>query len=324
MTDLNRPILVADIGGTNTRVALAQGRRLVTETIEKFHNADHKGLEPILRGYLDDRGTRDCAGACVAVAGPVHGGRARLTNLDWSMSEESIARATGVRRVALLNDLQAQGHAVGHVAAEDLLHLSETNTPAPDATALVVGVGTGFNAAPIYATRGGRFVPPSEAGHVNLPARGDDMRRLVRFIEDRHGFCSVEDVLSGRGLKNTYAWAAHEAGSGVALEAAAVVEGRRDGNDPVAFEAVRLFVQAFGLVAGNLALQNLPHGGVYLIGGVTRAIAPWFAEYGFSDAFRDKGRFSDFMDSFAVTIVTDDYAALTGCASHLTEAMASG
>lgn len=38
---------------------------------------------------------------------------------------------------------------------------------------------------------------------------------------------------------------------------------------------------------------------------------------GFAENFRDKGRFSAFMDDFPVCIVEDDYAALTGCAAYL-------
>jgi len=59
-------------------------------------------------------------------------------------------------------------------------------------------------------------------------------------------------------------------------------------------------VEMLGAVAGNLALTQLPFGGIYLVGGVSRALAPYFDEFGFHDAFRDKGRFSSFMDSFTV------------------------
>ncbi|MCA3496266.1 MAG: glucokinase, partial [Rhodobacter sp.] len=38
-------------------------------------------------------------------------------------------------------------------------------------------------------------------------------------------------------------------------------------------------------------------------------------------AFHDKGRFADFMENFAVTLLQDDYAPLTGCAAHLAQIM---
>jgi glucokinase len=50
---------------------------------------------------------------------------------------------------------------------------------------------------------------------------------------------------------------------------------------------------------------------------VARAVAPYMADMGFADAFRDKGRFAGFMANFGVGIIEDDYAALTGCASYL-------
>ena len=39
--------------------------------------------------------------------------------------------------------------------------------------------------------------------------------------------------------------------------------------------------------------------------------------FGFDEAFRDKGRFAGFMKNFSVSVIEDDYAALTGCASHM-------
>lgn len=199
----DHPSLVADIGGTNTRVALADGPRLIEGTVERFRNADHKGLEPILAAYLEARGVTRCKGACIAVAGPVQDGRAELTNIDWTMDTHSIGRATGAPHVALLNDLQAQGHAIGRIPAHNLVPVIEANAGPRDAPALVIGAGTGFNAAPVYHTPTGRFVPPSEAGHVALPARGPKMRAFVQHLEDKLGFASVEEALAGAALKTS-------------------------------------------------------------------------------------------------------------------------
>lgn len=309
--------LVADIGGTNTRVALARGPVVDTKTIQRFRNRDHDGLEPLLCAYLAAQGNPDCAGACVAVAGPVHDGRARLTNLDWHMDRETLARAVHSETTALLNDLQAQGHALSHIAPENLRRIVTGEDPAPRAARLVIGVGTGFNAAPVYDTDTGRYVPPSEAGHVTLPLRTEADMRLARFIEAEHGFPAVEEALSGRGLGHIHAWLCSEAGAPAHLDAAGVMDAVNSGTDPLARQAVTIFVRLLGTVAGNLALNTLPFGGIYLVGGVTRHITPWLDVCGFAEAFRDKGRFAPFMDQFAVWTVEDDYAALTGCACHL-------
>ncbi|CTQ34066.1 glucokinase [Jannaschia rubra] len=308
--------LVADVGGTNTRVALARGRRILPDTVHRYGNRDFANLAPLLTQYCEDHGRETPDGACVAVAGPVSGGRAELTNLDWSIDTARLIRCTGARRAAILNDLQAQGHALGHLSDSDCLTIVDAPVR-DDAARLVIGVGTGFNAAPVHLTHAGRFVPPSEAGHANMPVRTEAELRLCTFVSTTHGFPSVEDVLSGRGLEQIYRWLASEAGSEDELLASEIM-GRID-SDPRANAAVQQFVRILGTVAGNLALIHLPLGGIYLVGGVARAMAPHLSPMGFDTAFRDKGRFAGFMSNFPVFLIADDFAALTGCAAHLVD-----
>jgi len=308
------PSLVADLGGTNTRVALADGKVIRPDSIRRFRNADYPALEPILRQYLAETGSA-CAGVCVAAAGPVRDGVAMMTNLSWRIEGPALAAATGARQTAILNDLQAQGHALGHIAADKLATVIAA--PRPDhAAKLVVGAGTGFNAAPVHETPWGRVVAASECGHINMPVRSDEDLRLARFVEGAHGFPGVEDVLSGRGVERLYAFVRAEAGSPADMPAAEVMAALAAG-DPHARAAGRLWVRLLGAELGNLALVHLPFGGIYLIGGVARAFQPWLDHFGFAAAFRDKGRFAPFMDSFAVSVIEDDYAALTGCAVYL-------
>lgn len=309
--------LVADVGGTNTRVALAEGARLLPETVRKYRNADYAGLETVLRTYIEEEGGVDCTAAAVAVAGPVRDGRGELTNLDWSIDSDTVARATHAERISVLNDLQAQGFATGVIAPENLRTVIEGPETDPSATKLVIGVGTGFNIAPVFETPGGRLVPPSEAGHANIPLRTDEELRLLRFVESAHGFPGVEDVLSGRGLERVYAWRRAEAGDPAEKRAADIMADCETGADPAAVEAVEWFVRILGTVAGNLSLIHLPFGGVFLIGGVARAVTPYFEPFGFTESFRDKGRFSGFMKNFGVSVIEDDFAALNGLANHL-------
>lgn len=309
-------LLLADLGGTNTRVAIAQGRNVRHDSIRRIPNKDHASLDSVLTAYLAQEGSPEVDGACVAAAGPVRDGVAEMTNLSWVIRPEEVQAVTGARTVAILNDLQAQGHALGHLSEGALRPVIPGPAAKAGASQLVVGIGTGFNAAPVHEGPGGRIVAASECGHISLPVRTDEDVRLARYVEKAHGFAGVEDALSGRGLERVYAWAAIEAGKPqerTASEIMALVEA----GDPVAVHAGEMFVRTLGSVVGNLALIHLPFGGIYLIGGVARAFTPWFDKFGFADGFRDKGRFSDFMGEFAVSIIEDDYAALQGCASYL-------
>jgi glucokinase len=316
----NRFALVADTGGTNTRVALAEGARLLPKTVRRFPNAEFQSLAAVLETFLAGEGGVDCGAAAVAVAGPVRDGVGKLTNLDWEIDEATLAKAAKAERAAVLNDLQAQGHALGRLAPSALRPILP-GKPAPEgATRLVIGVGTGFNAAPVHESAGGRLVVPAEAGHATLPVRSEADLRLARHLEKAHGFAAVEEVLSGRGLSHLYAWLGAEAGEPREADAARIMAELKAGGDPRAEETARLFVRFLGTVAGDLALLALPFGGIFFAGGVARAFAPYLGPYGFAEAFRDKGRFGPFLQDFAVTVVEDDFAALHGLAHYLASA----
>lgn len=311
--------LIADIGGTNTRVALATGASLASGSIRRFRNADYGGLDAVLRDYFADIGVSECQGACVALAGPVHDGVGTLTNLDWTLDTDTVRQATGAATAALLNDLQAQGYGVAGLKDGDLRRVVDAHEGGQLSTdtRLVINVGTGFNAVPVYNDAGRPNVPASECGHANLPIRTEADLRLCRFVETVHGFPAIEDVLSGRGLERVYHWLGAEADDPVQKDAATIMKLGQGEADPRAVEALRVFTRIFGTVSGNLALVHLPFGGIYLVGGVARALGASLHALGYADAFRDKGRFAGMMHNFSIDIIEDDYAALSGSAHYI-------
>lgn len=316
--------ILADIGGTNTRVALASGDKVQPSSLRRFSNAEYKArgqdIGHILADYLAETGAK-VSGVCVAAAGPVQDGVASMTNLDWVMDAAKLSGATGAARVAILNDLQAQGQALGHIAPENL-RLLVKGPVAAQGSMLVVGLGTGVNAAPVHGSGAARIVPPSECGHVNMPVRSEEDLAVMRFIEGllsargETPHCGVEEVLAGRGLANLYAFAASVAGQPKDLSSAEVLTGLGAG-DPIATHAARLYTRILAQTLADLALIHLPYGGIYLIGGMSRAMTPYFPRFGFEQTFREARRVDLLQKDFSITVVEDDFAALTGCAAYL-------
>ena len=64
--------------------------------------------------------------------------------------------------------------------------------------------------------------------------------------------------------------------------------------------------------------MNMALGGVYLIGGVARAIMPYLKEENFKINFYERGNFSEIMKKISIYLILDDYAALKGCANYST------
>lgn len=307
--------LVADVGGTNTRVALAERHTILARSVRKFRNSEFDSLESILLRFNDDVGLA-CDAVAVAIAGPVHDGRGTLTNLDWTVEREALSNVTGAQTVSVLNDLQAQAHALQAIPHSHLTPVIAVEPEETGSRRLVIGIGTGFNAALAIPNGPGAMVTPSECGHVLLPAGNSEDLELAEFIAASTGFASVEDVLSGRGIENVQAWHASRLGESETRSAAEVLKGIEDG-DGLAMRTIETFVRIMGSVCGDLALIHLPFGGIYLVGGVARAVAPHLRNSGFVEGFRNKGRFSEFMEQFRVCIVDDDFAALSGLAVHL-------
>jgi glucokinase len=237
-------------------------REVDASSVERYRNAEHEGIASVIASYLDLRGITDAqiGGVCVAGAGPVRDGVVQLTNLDWRVDRNALASVLTAEKSSVLNDLQAQGHAIGHILPANLVEVLPQPPHSPNAARLVVGLGTGFNACPVFDTEAGRFVPPSEAGHVALPVTVPGLDAIIDRIGDSHGFPSVEEVLSGRGVSTL-----HAALHGVDVQPADVLAGMAD-RDAQALATGRLFVQVMGHVIGDLALSHLPFAG-HLAGG---------------------------------------------------------
>lgn len=318
MNDTEQHVLVADTGGTNTRVALAKGTQIIPKTIKRFANAKYACVEDILAAFIAENDQSNLSAAALAVAGPVRDGSAKLTNLNWQIDEETLARATKVDRAAVLNDLAAQGYAMGHINPK-MLRPIITKPAQANGVKLVIGIGTGFNIAVVHDCSLGRIVPPAEAGHAALPLRNEADLRLAQHIEKTQGFAAVEDVLSGRGLEDLYAWKTAETGATNQVSSTEIIQALEAG-DPLARATLQDFIRFLAMVASDQALVHLPFGGIFLIGGMARALAPWLDPLGFEQVFQDKGRFSDMLKEFSVNVVDDDFAALNGLAHYLSDA----
>ena len=306
--------LLADVGGTRSRIGVGDAQGLDTATVEVFNNADFTGLAAVLRTYLDTR-PGPVTAICAGVAGPVQGGAAQLTNLDWYIDAAELCAATGAHSAHLINDLQAQGYALDDLQPDSLKTLFTGSPPPPQATRLVMGLGTGCNIAVVHRTERGLFVPPSETGHSSLPFLDGDAGALIAHLAETHYHRPIEAALSGPGLPRIFRYI-----SGDTLSASDIIQCHANG-DVEATAALSLFVEILGTVAGNIALAHLPMGGFYFIGGTARAVAPYLSQLGFLDHFTAKGPYTPIVRDMPVYLIDDDTAALNGCRRYLLQGM---
>lgn len=315
-------ILTADIGGTNTRLALVSrdGGRWRVGHLRRFANAGHDDFTALARRYLDDLDEHP-ARACLGLAGPVRGDTVRLTNLPWTLSAPALARDLGLEAVHLLNDLEALAWSLDALAAEDLLTLQHGRSAAAGNRALIAA-GTGLGQAGLYHD-GQRWHPfASEGGHADFAPADERGFQLQRMLAARFGHVSWERVVSGQGLVHLYECLLEMAGEGHPpwLEEpdapARVSRGALEEQDALCSEALRWFARLYGAEAGNLALKTMALGGVYVGGGIAPKILPLLQAGGFMEGFLDKGRMRGLLEGMAVQVIRNENAALIGLARH--------
>jgi glucokinase len=316
-------ILAGDVGGTKTSLALfrreAQG--LLRRRMATYRSSEHAGLDPILRDFLGDGAGVERA--CIGAAGPVEDGRCRLTNLDWEVDEASLRRTLGVRDAYLINDLQAMASSLPFLQESDRAMIQTGADSQGNMAVLAAGTGLGEG---FLVGHGAGYLPlASEGGHVDFAPRDEREMRLHAFLRAKHGRVSVERVLSGPGLQEIYRFLREEEGmaeeTGIAAEVAgtepqrAIVRHGLAGGPGACAEALRIFCSLYGAEAGNLVLQYLATGGVYLGGGIAPAILPALRRGEFLAAFLDKGRMRNLLSRVPVMVILDPAAPLLGAAS---------
>jgi glucokinase len=322
-------LLVGDIGGTNTRLALVSddAKKVVRQAV--LPSAEHRSLGSAIDVFFaQEKKTPKIHAATFGIAGPVIDGRVKTTNLPWVVDERVLSRALRVKRVTLLNDLVAL--ALGAVAAKpkDVHLLQGDRLPRTGAgNVAVIAAGTGLGEAALIWD-GERLVPcGTEGGHADFAPRNDLEWQLFKFLSKRiGGRVSVERVLSGPGLGALYDFfvADQKVGDTDAntralataddRNAAIARLGGAEGSEP-ASRALDLFATLYGAEAGNLALKTLAVGGVFVAGKIAASITPRL-DGSFVPAFVDKGRFGPLLAGITVAVVKRSDIGLVGSARH--------
>ena len=287
------------------------------------------------------RASAACA-SCVAVAGPVVVQR-QLTNLPWTLSET--ARTPQAGSTGMVNDFAVLIHGC-HISIKSSkpLQAAKTNNPSPEDSrgpVAILGAGTGLGMARGIPDANGWIALASEGGHREFAPRTDDEWHLASWLKadldlDR---LSIERIVSGTGLGHVMRWRLQRSdGAGHPLLRAAeawrtravdeddyqdlpaLVGQAAQQGDALARSALDLWLGAYGSTAGDLALQELCTGGLWIGGGTAAKQRNGLQSATFLEPMRRKGRFRPLIESITVKAVIDPTAGLfsAACRAHVT------
>jgi glucokinase len=316
-------LLAGDIGGTKTLLGLfdPRGARPQPILVRSFGTLDYADLPSMVDEFLREgaAGPSAIEAACFGVAGPVIDESADLTNVPWRVDARQVVRRFGLKRVSLLNDLQAMAYAVP-VLRDAEVHVLQEGEPVRGGNMALIAAGTGLGEALLHNLEGRLIPSPSEGGHADFPARNEREFTLARDLIARYGRADVEHVISGRGFLNLHR-VAHREPCAARIDLAdpdapahistAALEGRCAG----CREALDVFVEAYGAEAGNMALRGVATGGVFVGGGIAPKILPALTTGAFMRAFREKPPLDAMLAAMPVKVILNEEAGLLGAAA---------
>jgi len=225
-------VIAGDIGGTKTRLALAEvdgthvrprhggaepsgagvsASHLLPQTagfasnvskvrVEReisYPSRDFATFEALLAEFL--KGVQTPAHAAFGIAGPVVNGAVRTTNLPWYIEADVLRKHFGFKTCTLLNDLEATAHGLPALGAEDLLTL-QSGEPGAHGNTAVIAAGTGLGEAGMYWDGEQHRPYATEGGHTSFSPQTELEFALLHHLQLRYTHVSWERVVSGMGL----------------------------------------------------------------------------------------------------------------------------
>jgi glucokinase len=231
----------------------------------------------------------------------------------------------GLKKMEVINDLVANAYGISVLKKRDLETLNVGK--ARKGNQALISAGTGLGEAILFWD-GKQHVPsPSEGGHIEFGPRNRLEMGLFNYLSERFDHVSYERVLSGEGLFHLYQFLRDSKGFGSEPPwlsekmkeedpAEVISDMARLKKNRLCSEALDLFTSIYGAAAGNLALQVMAVGGVFVGGGIAPKIIWKLKDGTFVKAFKDKGRLSHIVAHIPVRVIMNDKTALLGAASR--------
>jgi glucokinase len=318
MSEGREEIVVADIGGTHARFALAEiggGKAPTLGEPVTLKVAEHASLPLAWRAFAAALGREPPRHASFAVACPVRGDVLKFTNNPWVFRPATLPGEIGVDRLLLINDFGAVGHAVAQLEPDALVHIAGPRQPPPrPGIVSIVGPGTGLGVAQLLLGSESYRVVETEGGHVDFAPHDAFEDALLQRMRQHYLRVSIERIVSGPGLAHIRAAlpgveAAPAAGDDAALWSAAI-----SGEDAFARAALDRFCMLLGGFAGDVALLQGANA-IVLAGGLPPRIAPILLQSSFWQKLTAKGRYSEMLASLPVWMISHPQPGLYGAAA---------
>lgn len=322
--------LIADIGGTNARFALAplkafdptRGLSLSEDdlvAVAALNGTEYPTIADAIRAYLAGpaAGYARPEHSVMAIACPTDRDQITMTNHTWSFRVSELKAELGFESLKFINDYNALANSIPHLGADGLVKIGRGEAVEGWPMA-VTGPGTGLGLAGLAFSDTGPVTLETEGGHAHFAPTDEIEIGILQYLLKQHERVSIERLVSGMGLENIYeALCSLRGVSSQRLKAPDISGRAQDHSDALCEEALARFCAILGSYAGDVALTLGAKGGVYITGGIVPRIMEYFRNSQFRTRFEAKGRLRSFVEHIPTYVVVSKQPGLLGSAAVL-------
>lgn len=318
------PWVLADIGGTNARFALALDASQTLQHTLSLPVADYARFADALTAYRQHLRAHGITVAIhalgLAIAAPIKAQAAiKLTNSPWLIERDALVAEFALQHLSILNDFAALALSVPGLHASQLRHWP--GSPGKKAFCAgdrlaVIGPGTGLGVASLWFQDPAWHAFASEGGHSMLCPESAFECELWLAMRENYPRLSAESLFSGNGLARLHRDVAAQMGrSAEPLHAAQILQNAS--SDAVCAQSMEVFFGWLGAYLANQVLNLGTPDGLYLAGGILPRCQAALFDSSLYQRFLNHASMADYLRQVPLYLITDTMTALQGMHNHL-------
>lgn len=361
------PVIIGDIGGTNSRLSVINiNIKNEEEKIEYMHIQTYKtfqyknGLEDILKEYITYLKSHNCISkmAVLGIPGAIINNRVIISNAIPTLNGTSgleMAKKLGIDHVIYLNDFNINGYSLqskNMTEGVDYIHLNPNIHPEPNQTKAMIGAGTGLGTGYLTKTPYSKYysVYSGEGGQQDFAPCNKLQDNYKHFLIEKCNIIkpSCENACSGNALTRIYKFFSEilkdeninendinkdlmnevincDTEEKIRLCNDKIMNYGINNKCPLCRRTIDFFIEIYGSIAGNLALINLPFGGIYLFGGISAALGHYMKTNDiFIKNLTNKAGLQKFLERIPIYVIINEQFGVAGAAEFTKQALEEG
>ncbi len=332
--------LACDLGGT--KVLLGIFKKVINDDSpkllfkKKYISSNWDSFDLILEDFLKNecKNITHPSTACFAVAGPLSNNQAKIINLSWSISGNALQNKFNFKSCELINDFAVQIYGLPYLKNNQYSIIQNGSNSEGDNNDLhaIVGAGTGLGVARGIISGEKVKILASEGGHVEYSPKSNLEWELKIWLKNylKVERISCERIISGSGLSRIAQWRLSKPDAqnhplkkylkeiknfdAMRKELPEKICNLSKEGDQLMIEVERIWLGAYASLLGDVALQELCFGGLWISGGTASKHFKNFKSDLFMKQFFDKGRLKDILKTIPMKVILDEEFGLYSAA----------